>query len=110
MGVFAATALKARASGDRGLLHRSPNRHDHRSMRHAVIRTCAGLGLVASTAQADAGSPDPLPPLAIALRDTFDLFGVPAGTDPGTAVLNKLQLSATMCVNQLGLPGWIVHA
>ena len=51
-----------------------------------------------------------LPPIAIAARDTFDFFDVPVGVDPGTAVLNKLQVSATVRGERLGLPGWSVHA
>jgi len=43
-------------------------------------------------------------------RETFDAFAVPAGVKPGTAILNKLQVSATMRGERLGLPGWSVHA
>lgn len=50
-----------------------------------------------------------LPPLSIAARETFDVFAVPAGTDPGTALLNKFQVSATLRGEQLGLEGWLVH-
>jgi porin len=64
--------------------------------------------LLPSPALAD--SVQPLPPLAIAARDTFDLFDVPAGARPGTALLNKLQLSATFRGDPVGLPGWTVHA
>lgn len=75
-----------------------------------AIRTLAGalLGFLAvSPAMADAN--DKLPPLAIAGRETFDVFGVPAGADPGTAILNKIQVSATLRGDRLGLPGWSIH-
>lgn len=35
---------------------------------------------------------------------------MPAGIKPGTAILNKLQVSATVRGERLGLPGWSVHA
>jgi len=50
------------------------------------------------------------PPLTVAGRETFDLFDVPQGTDKGTAVLNKLQLSGTLHGDDLGLDGWSFHA
>lgn len=53
---------------------------------------------------------DKLPPLAIAGRETFDAFDVPAGSDPGTAFLNKLQVSATLRGDRFGLSGWLLHA
>jgi porin len=52
---------------------------------------------------------DKLPPLTIAARETFDAFDVPAGTHPGTAILNKLQLSATLRGERFGLNGWLLH-
>lgn len=66
------------------------------------------LSLVATPAQAD--ETDKLPTLTVATRETFDAFDVPAGIDPGTAVLNKIQVSATLRGEQLGLKGWLVHA
>lgn len=57
-----------------------------------------------------AGTTNTLPPLAIAGRETFDAFAVPMGTDPGTALLNKIQVSATVRGERLGLTGWTVHA
>lgn len=82
------------------------------SMKSMLLPKLAVLGsatlLAASPANADPG--DKLPPLAIAARDTFDVFNVPAGTKSGTVVLNKIQLSATLRGEQLGLPGWSIHA
>jgi hypothetical protein len=49
------------------------------------------------------------PPLAIAARETFDLFDVSKGIDPGTAVLNKIQLSGSIRGDQFGLRGWSLH-
>ena len=46
----------------------------------------------------------------MALRETIDAFAVPAGAAPGTALLNKLQLSATLRGERVGLPGWQFHA
>jgi porin len=57
-----------------------------------------------------AAATDKLPPLTIAARETFDAFAVPSGIDPGTAVLNKLQLSATLRGERFGLNGWLLHA
>jgi porin len=68
----------------------------------------AALMWVATPARAD--SSEQLPPFAIAARDTFDVFDVPAGVDPGTAVLNKLQVSATLRADAFGLTGWSAHA
>ena len=70
----------------------------------------AGLLLFTSAAPAIADPNDKLPPLAIAGRETFDVFDVPAGVDPGTAILNKIQVSATVRGERLGLPGWSIHA
>ena len=63
---------------------------------------------VSAAAHADTGNS--LPPLAIAGRETFDVFAVPAGVEPGTAILNKIQVSATIHGDTIGLPGWSVHA
>jgi porin len=72
-------------------------------------RSCALLLLsVAAAAQADPN--DKEPPLAIAARETFDAFAVPAGNRPGTALLNKIQVSATLRGDRLGLNGWSIHA
>jgi porin len=68
---------------------------------------CLGL-LAAAPAAADPANK--LPTLTVAARDTFDAFDVPTGTDEGSAILNKLQLSATLRGEQLGLRGWLVHA
>lgn len=71
----------------------------------AVFGTAFGL----CGGKASADEPDKLPPLAIAARETFDIFDVPEGTRPGISVLNKVQLSATLRGDQLGLPGWSLH-
>ena len=76
----------------------------------ALTLRCAGAALAFSTTPAAADTSDKLPPLAIAARETFDVFGVPAGEDPGTAILNKIQVSATVRGERIGLPGWSVHA
>lgn len=44
------------------------------------------------------------------MRETFDSWAVPAGVDPGLAVLNKLQISATVSGDPFGLDGWSAHA
>jgi porin len=66
--------------------------------------------LLLLAAEAQAGPTDRVPPLAIAARETFDAFGVPAGNHPGTALLNKIQVSATLRGERLGLNGWSIHA
>lgn len=66
------------------------------------------IGSAAGPALAD--SVDKLPTLTVAARETFDAFDVPAGTDPGSAILNKIQVSATLRGEQLGLSGWLIHA
>lgn len=66
------------------------------------------LSFAAAPALAD--PTDKLPTLTVATRETFDAFDVPAGIDPGTAILNKIQVSATLRGEQLGLNGWLVHA
>jgi porin len=53
---------------------------------------------------------NPLRPLAVAGRETFDAFAVPAGKRPGTSVLNKMQLSGTLRGDEFGLEGWSLHA
>lgn len=68
----------------------------------------ACLSFLAAPAGAD--PENKLRTLTIATRDTFDAFDVPTGTDAGSAILNKLQLSATLRGEQLGLHGWLVHA
>jgi porin len=67
----------------------------------------AVLALLSSTAHAD--TVDKLPPLTIAARETFDAFAVPAGRDRGTALLNKIQISATLRGERFGLAGWTFH-
>lgn len=63
-----------------------------------------------ANAQSDLTLP-PLPPgVTVALRQTIDAYVVPAGTAPGSAVLSKLQLSATLRGERVGLSGWQLHA
>ena len=51
-----------------------------------------------------------LPLLSVAVRETFDGWAVPAGLNPGSSVLNKLQISGTLSGDPIGLPGWSAHA
>lgn len=69
-----------------------------------------GLVLVAVSSPVFAGSKDTPPIVSVALRETFDAWAVPVGVDPGTAVLNKFQLSGTLSGDKIGLPGWSAHA
>jgi porin len=75
-----------------------------------LLRVGAAFTVAVVTSPARADADDKLPPLAVAARETFDAFGVPAGVEPGTAILNKLQVAATIRGERLGLPGWSVHA
>ena len=55
--------------------------------------------------------PKDVPPtFSVAIRETFDAWGVPVGADPGGAVLNKFQLSGTLSGDKIDLPGWSAHA
>ena len=67
----------------------------------------AVLAILAGEAHAD--TVDKLPPLTIAARETFDAFAVPAGRDQGAALLNKIQVSATLRGERFGLAGWTLH-
>ena len=78
--------------------------------RGSLLAIALGIILLIEARQAHADASDKLPPLAIAGRETFDVFVVPSGTRPGTALLNKLQLSATLRGEQLGFNGWSIHA
>lgn len=69
-----------------------------------------GVVLLGLATPALADPTDKLPPMTVATRETFDAFDIPAGIDPGTAILNKIQLSATFRGEQVGLTGWLVHA
>lgn len=68
------------------------------------------LALAFHAVPASADKPDQLPALSVAARETFDTFVVPAGVDPGIALLNKIQLSGTLRGERLGLNGWSMHA
>ncbi|MEO5866931.1 MAG: carbohydrate porin [Sphingomonas sp.] len=48
--------------------------------------------------------------VAVAVRDTFDIADALAGIDSRPIVLNKLQISATIHGEALGLDGWHFHA
>lgn len=74
------------------------------------IRFCAVFAVSSLASAARANADDKLPPVAIAARETFDAFDVPVGVDPGTAILNKIQIAATMRGERFGLAGWSVHA
>ncbi len=76
--------------------------------RSAILSsTVLILSVAAAPARADPN--DKLPALAIAGRETFDMFDVPQGIHEGTAVLNKIQLSATIRGERMGLSGWSLH-
>ena len=63
-----------------------------------------------ASAQSDQARPLLPPGVTVALRETMDAYAVPVGIAPGTALLNKLQLSATLRGERVGLPGWQFHA
>ncbi|MBW0006908.1 MAG: carbohydrate porin [Sphingomonas sp.] len=79
------------------------------NQRRALVGLGAAL-LVSAGGPANAAPTDGLPPLTIASRETFDVFDVPVGIDPGAAILNKLQVSATLRGERVGLDGWLLHA
>ena len=72
--------------------------------------TVIGCSLAVVSAPAFAEAGDVPPTLSVAIRETFDAWAVPIGLDPGTAILNKLQVSGTLSGDTLGLPGWSAHA
>jgi porin len=78
--------------------------------RQCLLSVLALLALAFDAGPAVADPVDQLPTLAIAGRETFDAFVAPAGTDKGTALLNKIQVSATLRGDSLGLTGWSMHA
>ena len=57
-----------------------------------------------------AAGKDDTPTLSVAIRETADAWSVFSGLDPGFTVLNKLQVSATLTGDKLGLQGWSAHA
>lgn len=57
-----------------------------------------------------AADKDETPTLSVALRETEDSWSVLSGVDPGLAILNKLQASATLTGDKVGLKGWSAHA
>lgn len=77
-------------------------------MRRGLALLGSMIGWASSPAVAEVKQTPPT--LSVALRETFDAWAVPAGADPGTAVLNKFQLSGTLSGDKLGLPGWSAHA
>lgn len=78
--------------------------------RVRALQIGAAVTLSVSSVSALADPADKLPPLTIAGRETFDAFDVPIGLDPGTALLNKIQISATLRGEKVGLTGWLIHA
>ena len=77
-------------------------------LRHDRIRWLAVAYLLEGFAGALSASPasaegNQLPSLAVAARETFDAFAVPAGKNPGKTVLNKSQISGTLRGDELGL-------
>ena len=75
-----------------------------------ILPVLALLILPIDAGPAVADPVEQLPPFAIAARETFDAFVAPAGTHEGTAFLNKVQVSATLRGDSLGLSGWSMHA
>ena len=69
-----------------------------------------GFALTVAASAAAGTSTDPPPIVSVAIRNTFDAWAVPAGVAPGTAVLNKFQLSGTLTGDGFGLTGWSAHA
>ena len=64
-----------------------------------------------STAQpAFAADKEDTPTLSVAIRETADVWSVFSGLDPGLSILNKLQVSATLSGDKIGLKGWSAHA
>ena len=57
-----------------------------------------------------AAAKDVPPTISVAIRETFDAWAVPIGSNPGTSVLNKFQISGTLSGDKIGLPGWSAHA
>jgi porin len=77
----------------------------HRAPVTIIFASCA---VIASAAQA--APKDEPPTLAVAVRETLDGWTVPRGLKPGSSILNKFQLSATLTGDELGLKGWSAHA
>ena len=83
-----------------------PRLQTHRNVRVRMLAPVGALLFSVSPACAD-----PLPPtLSVALRETIDAWTVPSGSDPGSDILNKVQISATVAGDRLGLAGWSAHA
>ena len=75
---------------------------------HATVFMFAMCALI--SAPAHAAPKDDTPTMAVAVRETVDGWAVPLGLDPGSSILNKFQLSATLTGDNLGLKGWSAHA
>jgi porin len=75
---------------------------------HATVFMFAMCALI--SAPAHAAPKDDTPTMAVAVRETVDGWAVPLGLDPGSSILNKFQLSATLTGDKLGLKGWSAHA
>jgi porin len=82
--------------------------------RALAARMCAkafaAAVLLPSSPALSSPAADVTPPLAIAARETFDIFDAPKGIGLGAVVLNKIQLSGTLRGDELGLSGWSIHA
>lgn len=78
-------------------------------MGRDVVPLCALVSLALCGTGASAEPAPQLPPFSIAERETFDAIDVPVGDQPGTAILNKLQISATLRGERLGFNGWSAH-
>lgn len=66
--------------------------------------------LVSAKGNANSATAPEQPFIAVAVRETFDAWTVPAGERPGISILNKLQISGTITGDQIGLKGWSAHA
>lgn len=81
--------------------------------RQGAHISCALIGAVGTlllSSPARAADKNETPTLSVAIRETGDVWAVLSGFDPGLAVLNKLQVSATLTGDKLGLKGWSAHA
>ncbi len=99
-------ALSPRAGYD--CIDRRGCNGSERTRKKAIV--LFGLSIILLSAPAFAEAKDPPPILSVAVRETFDAWAVPTGIDPGTAFLNKFQLSGTLSGDKLGLQGWSAHA
>lgn len=76
----------------------------------AAFATLGAVIPAAASAQASEASKPLLPGVTVAVRNTFDVATALAGENPGSVTLDKLQISATLRGERIGMPGWQVHA